>query len=87
MATVGTSRVVEPLDAKKRWVFKTTQNDDLIAAALIKHMAKNGVKTVGFIGFKDPYGENWHKVFTRAGREGRHQGRRHRALRSAPTRA
>ena len=64
MATVGTSAVVEPLDAKKRWVFKTTQNDDLIAAALIKHMAKNGVKTIGFVGFNDPYGENWYKVFT-----------------------
>ena len=63
MATVGTSAVVEPLDAKKRWVFKTTQNDDLIAAALIKHMQKNGVKTIGFIGFNDPYGENWYKVF------------------------
>lgn len=63
MATVGTSAVVEPLDAKKRWVFKTTQNDDLIAEALIRHMKKNGVATVGFIGFNDPYGENWHKVF------------------------
>lgn len=64
MATVGSSSVVEPLDAKKRWVFKTTQNDDLIAAALVKHMVKTGVKTIGFIGFKDPYGENWQKVFT-----------------------
>jgi branched-chain amino acid transport system substrate-binding protein len=64
MATVGTSSVVEPLDARKRWVFKTTQNDDLIAAALVKHMAKHGVKTFGFIGFKDPYGENWQRVFT-----------------------
>ena len=54
MATVGTSAVVEPIDAKKRWVYKTTQNDDLIAAALLKHMVKNGVKTVGFIGFSDP---------------------------------
>jgi branched-chain amino acid transport system substrate-binding protein len=63
MATVGTSSVVEPLDAKKRWVYKTTQNDDLIAAALIKHMQKSGVKTIGFIGFNDPYGENWLKVF------------------------
>jgi branched-chain amino acid transport system substrate-binding protein len=63
MATVGTSSVVEPLDAKKRWVFKTTQNDDIIASALLKHMLKHGVKTVGFIGFNDPYGENWHKVF------------------------
>ena len=46
-------------------MFKTTQNDDLIAAALVKHMVKSGVKTVGFIGFKDPYGENWYKVFAR----------------------
>ena len=52
------------MDAKRRWVFKTTQNDDLIAAALVKHMMKAGVKTVGFIGFKDPYGENWYKVFS-----------------------
>src|SRR5256884_3864627 len=63
LATVGTSSVVEPIDAKRRWVFKTTQNDDLIAAALIKHMLKSGVKTVAFIGFNDPYGENWYKVF------------------------
>src|SRR5512132_1242243 len=64
LATVGTSSVVEPLDAKRRWVFKTTQNDDVIAAALVKHMVKTGVRTFGFIGFKDPYGENWLKVFT-----------------------
>jgi ABC-type branched-subunit amino acid transport system substrate-binding protein len=63
LATVGTQAIAEPVDAKKRWVFKTTQNDDLIAAALVKHMVKNGVKTVGFIGFNDPYGENWYKVF------------------------
>ena len=67
MATVGTSSIVEPLDAKKRWVYKTTQNDDLIAAALLEHMAKNSVKSVGFIGFNDPYGENWLKVFRALG--------------------
>jgi branched-chain amino acid transport system substrate-binding protein len=63
LATVGTSSVVEPIDAKRRWVFKTTQNDDLIASALIEHMRKNRVRTVGFIGFNDAYGENWYKVF------------------------
>jgi branched-chain amino acid transport system substrate-binding protein len=67
MATVGTSAVVEPLDVRKRWVFKTTQNDDLIAAALLKHMVKNGIRTVGFIGFNDPYGDNWLKVFSALG--------------------
>ena len=87
MATVGTSSVVEPLDAKSRWVYKTTQNDDLIAAALIKHMRKTGVKTVGFIGFNDPYGENWLKVFGGTRREGRHQARRRSSATAAPTRA
>jgi branched-chain amino acid transport system substrate-binding protein len=63
MATVGTATIVEPQDAKKRWVFKTTQNDDLIAAALVGHMRKHGVHSAGLIGFNDPYGENWFKVF------------------------
>ncbi|MEP7084490.1 MAG: ABC transporter substrate-binding protein, partial [Betaproteobacteria bacterium] len=64
MATVGTQSVVEPLDANRRWVFKTTQNDDLISEALLGHMLKNNVKSVGFIGLSDPYGENWFKVFS-----------------------
>lgn len=63
VTTVGSSAVILPMDDKKRWVFKTTQNDDLIASALIEHMTAAGVKTLGFIGFNDPYGENWFKVF------------------------
>jgi branched-chain amino acid transport system substrate-binding protein len=63
LAPVGTTAVVLPMDDKKRWVFKTTQNDQLISEALIGHMVKSGVKTVGFIGFNDPYGENWSTVF------------------------
>jgi branched-chain amino acid transport system substrate-binding protein len=61
LAPVGTPAVVLPMDEKKRWVFKTTQNDSLIADAIIAHMKKNGVKTIGFIGFNDPYGESWLK--------------------------
>jgi branched-chain amino acid transport system substrate-binding protein len=63
LAPVGTTAVVLPMDDKKRWVFKTTQNDQLICEALVAHMVKSGVKTVGFIGFNDPYGENWYSVF------------------------
>ncbi len=63
LTTVGSSAIVQPMDDKKKWVFKTTQNDDLIAEAVIAHMTANGVKTLGFIGFNDPYGENWFKVF------------------------
>ena len=64
LAPVGTTAVVLPMDDKKRWVFKTTQNDGLIAEALIAHMKKTGVKTVGFIGYNDPYGESWLKEFS-----------------------
>ncbi|NMG31049.1 ABC transporter substrate-binding protein [Aromatoleum evansii] len=64
LAPVGTAAVVTPMDDKKKWVFKTTQNDDIIARALVEHMVKSGVKTVGFIGVGDPYGENWYKVFS-----------------------
>ncbi|WP_427184774.1 ABC transporter substrate-binding protein [Bordetella bronchialis] len=63
LAPVGTAAAVLPMDDRKKWVFKTTQNDDIIAQALVDHMAGAGVKTVGFIGLNDPYGENWYKVF------------------------
>jgi len=58
LAPVGTAAVVVPMDEKKKWVFKTTQNDDIIADALLEHMSRHGVKTLGFIGTSDPYGEN-----------------------------
>ncbi|KAI5912198.1 ABC transporter substrate-binding protein [Thauera sp. 2A1] len=64
LAPVGTNAVVLPMDEKKKWVFKTPQNDDLIARALIGQMRKAGIKTVGFIGTGDPYGETWYKVFS-----------------------
>ncbi|NBF04650.1 ABC transporter substrate-binding protein [Pseudomonas sp. Fl5BN2] len=62
LAPVGTAAVVLPMTEQKKWVFKTTQNDDLIAKALFAYMSKKGVKTLGFIGTSDPYGENWAKV-------------------------
>lgn len=64
LAPVGTIAIVLPMDDKRRWVFKTTQNDGLVASALIKHMVKNNVKTLGFIGTGDTFGETWHKVVT-----------------------
>ncbi len=59
----ASSRIVEPVDDKKRWVFKTPQNDQQMATAIIEHMTNNQVKTVGFIGFADAYGEGWAEQF------------------------
>lgn len=63
LTPVGTAAVVLPMDDKKKWVFKTTQNDDLIAGALIQDMTRRGVKTVGIMATNDPFGENWIKIF------------------------
>ncbi|MBJ7536216.1 ABC transporter substrate-binding protein [Marinomonas transparens] len=62
LAPVGTAAVVLPMTEQKKWVFKTTQNDDLIASALVDQMKSSGVKTIGLFGTADPFGENWSKV-------------------------
>jgi branched-chain amino acid transport system substrate-binding protein len=59
-------RLIAPMDAQRRWVFKTPQNDSLMADAIAEHMAKSGVRTVGFIGFNDAYGDGWLTEATRA---------------------
>lgn len=67
MITLAASAaIIEPMDAKKRWVFKTPQNDIMMALAIAEHMAKEGVKTVGFIGFSDAYGEGWYRETVKA---------------------
>jgi branched-chain amino acid transport system substrate-binding protein len=62
MITMAASAsIIEPQDAKRRWVFKTPQNDSHMTTAILSHMASHGVKTVGFIGFNDAYGEGWYR--------------------------
>ena len=57
----ATKSVTDPVDDKRRWIFKTAANDAIMAGPLFKHMLSHGVKTVGFIGFDDAYGEGWLK--------------------------
>ena len=66
ISMAASARIVEPMDAKKKWVFKTPQNDIMMSTAIVDHMAASGVKTVAFIGFSDAYGEGWHQEFSKA---------------------
>ena len=66
ISIAASARIIEPQDAKKRWVFKTPQNDIMMSLALAEHMANAGIKTVAFIGFSDAYGEGWSNEFTKA---------------------
>ncbi|HYS15035.1 MAG TPA: ABC transporter substrate-binding protein [Burkholderiaceae bacterium] len=65
ISMAASSRIVEPVDAKRRWVFKTPQNDQQMAVVIIGHMVNAGIKTVGFIGFADAYGEGWWTEFSK----------------------
>ncbi|WP_202619901.1 ABC transporter substrate-binding protein, partial [Escherichia coli] len=46
ISMAASARIVEPMDAKKKWVFKTPQNDIMMSLAIVDHMASAGVKTV-----------------------------------------
>lgn len=58
-AMVPTKGLVDPVDDKRKWVFKAPQNDAIMAEALLDHMVASGIKSVAFIGYTDGYGQGW----------------------------
>lgn len=61
--------LVQPVDAQRRWIFKTTTNDDHEANPVFAHMKANGVRSLGFIGFSDSYGDQWLRMVKQIGGE------------------
>ena len=59
IAMAASGRIVDPANPKVKWVFKTPQSDALMADAIAVSMKANGVKTMGYIGFNDAYGDSW----------------------------
>ncbi len=66
ISLAASQRLIAPMDAERHWVFKTPQNDSLMADAIATYMQAHNVKTVGFIGFNDAYGDGWLTEATRA---------------------
>lgn len=44
---------------KGHWVFRMPQHNAIMAGAIADDMVTNGVKSIGMIGFADPYGESF----------------------------
>ena len=65
ISMAASARIVEPMDDKKRWVFKTPQNDAQMSTAIVEHMTNSGIATVAYIGFSDAYGEGWWNEFAK----------------------
>ena len=49
---------------KDAWTFRLPQSNDVMAHAVVGLMKKQGVKTIGFLGYTDAYGELWLKAIT-----------------------
>ncbi|MDR1968595.1 MAG: ABC transporter substrate-binding protein [Burkholderiaceae bacterium] len=65
ISMAASAQIVEPVDAKRAWVFKTPQDDAQMASAIGAHMAGHGIKTVALIGFSTAYGDSWIKEFSK----------------------
>src|SRR5690606_37088751 len=44
---------------KEKWMFRLPQHNALMAKAPVEHMQAHGVKTLGFIGYADSYGQSY----------------------------
>ncbi|HMC46578.1 MAG TPA: ABC transporter substrate-binding protein, partial [Caballeronia sp.] len=62
---IGSASVVEPQEGKKVWAFKMAQTDRAMADLMTRTMVNRSVKTVGFIGFADSYGDSWFNEFSK----------------------
>ncbi|WGS22098.1 MULTISPECIES: ABC transporter substrate-binding protein [unclassified Bradyrhizobium] len=65
ISLAAATAIVQPIDDRRRWAFKVVPNDDLMAGAILKHIAKSGIKTLGYIGVSDGYGEGYYKEISR----------------------
>jgi branched-chain amino acid transport system substrate-binding protein len=66
ISLAASARIIDPANPRTKWIFKTPQNDSLMADAIVGHMKANGVKTLGYVGFNDAYGEGWLAEMKRA---------------------
>ena len=51
-------------EGKGAWTFRLPQSTAVMAIPIVEHWKKTGVKTFGFVGYSDAYGEAWLKDIT-----------------------
>jgi branched-chain amino acid transport system substrate-binding protein len=60
ISLASSAKIIEPVDAKRHWVFKTPQTDAMMASAIAEHASTHGVKSIAFIGQADALGETFY---------------------------
>jgi len=65
ISMAAAAALILPMDARKRWIFKTPQNDSLMAGAVVDSMAAAKIGTIAIFALADSYGQNWTNEMTR----------------------
>jgi len=60
ISLASSAKIIEPVDAKRHWMFKTPQTDAMMASAIAEHASEHGVKTIAYIGQADALGETFY---------------------------
>jgi branched-chain amino acid transport system substrate-binding protein len=60
ISLASSAKIIEPVDAKRHWMFKTPQTDAMMASAIAEHASNHGVKTIAYIGQADALGETFY---------------------------
>jgi len=60
ISLASSAKIIEPVDAKRHWMFKTPQTDAMMASAITEHASQHGVKTIAYIGQADALGETFY---------------------------
>jgi branched-chain amino acid transport system substrate-binding protein len=58
----GSPVVVAP--GRDKWLFRMPQSNAVMGHAIVEHMKKTGIKSVGFFGYNNDYGDSWLKEMT-----------------------
>ena len=59
ISMASSSRIVSPVDDKRKWAFKVVMDEALMVEASLKHLADNNLRKLAFIGSGDAYGDVW----------------------------
>jgi len=69
ISLASSARIIEPVDDKRRWMFKTPQTDAMMAGAIIEHAVEHNVKTLAYIGQADALGETFYAEVAKAAQQ------------------
>jgi branched-chain amino acid transport system substrate-binding protein len=69
ISLASSAKIIEPVDDKRHWMFKTPQTDAMMAGAIIEHAVAHNVKTLAYIGQADALGETFYAEVAKAAQQ------------------